>query len=106
MLAVGRVPARLLILDNIVDLAEVDSKVAVQVYSLINVSGGTATDLCEVLAPRNDLVVGGPVIFDRSHTIDIEDWHIVILVLLQHFLVPCFFPHVTEPNRLQHLKGR
>lgn len=50
MLTICRVPARLLILNNIVNLAEVDSKVAVQVYALINISGGAAADLREVLA--------------------------------------------------------
>lgn len=46
------------------------------------------------------------MILDRSHTVDIEDWHVVVLVLLEHFLVPWLFPHVAEPNRLEHLERR
>ena len=101
VLAVGLVPAILLILDDIVDLAKINSEVAVQINTAIGKSADAG--LSEVLAARDDLVLSGPVFLDRSNTIDVENRHIVELVLLEHLLVLWLFTHVTELNHLEHL---
>ena len=101
VLAVGLVPAILLILDDIVDLAKINSEVAVQINTAIGKSADAG--LSEVLAARDDLVLSGPVFLDRSNTIDVENRHIVELVLLEHLLVLWLFAHVTELDHLEHL---
>lgn len=51
-------------------------------------------------------MVSVPVLLDGSYTVDVEDRHIVILVLGKHLLVFGFLSNMTELDQLEHFVGR
>lgn len=75
----------LALLQRIIDGAEVDSKVAIQINTLLSLEVITIGRVCRhVLAAGQDLFLLNPMRLDIRSTVHVQDRQEVILVLFEH----------------------
>jgi len=102
-------PLIFLILENIVNLSEINSKVTVDINARIDLSKATTTDfIIHVFSVADDFVSLDPLVLNKCDTIDIENWDEDILIHTQQFL-PFIrrlnFTFLEELQKLINVKG-
>lgn len=72
-----------LIVDDVINLAEINSEVPVEIYTGISTLTGTAVLVIIVLTFWNYLMECIPVLLDVGDAVHVEDGHEKIFILLQ-----------------------
>lgn len=88
-----------LIVNNIINLTKIYSKVSVEINSAIDLCSRRAPEcrICILSFWHNSLILN-PVRFDISWTINVENWHEVILVLCKKLFVIWILLHEAKLN--------